>query len=155
MIHTATRRVLVLSMALALAALAPARPARACGGFFCDQPPNAFTPPPVAQTGENVLFAMTKDAAGVTHLEAHVQIFYTGPADRFSWVVPVDNKPELDVGTNRLFTVLDPATTPQFKLDWKEEGNCKADSPAPQGTGGSSGNFGYADAGAVPAADGG
>src|SRR4051812_28018248 len=153
MIHTATRRVLGLSMALALAALAPARPARACGGFFCNQPPNPFDPPPVAQTGENVLFAMDKDAAGVTHLEAHVQIFYQGPADRFSWVVPVDSKPVLDVGTNRLFSVLDPATRPQFGLNWKEEGTCKEVTPPPQGGSGGSSGGGRADAGA--SADGG
>jgi hypothetical protein len=137
------------------AAFLPGHPAQACGGFFCNQPQNPFDPPPVAQTAENVLFAMEKDPQGNTHLEAHVQIFYTGPADRFSWVVPVDNEPTLDVGTNQLFKVLDPATQPTFGLDWHDEGTCKVDPLPPQagdsvrapGTGGSGGSFG-ADAGA-------
>jgi MYXO-CTERM domain-containing protein len=87
---------------------------------------------------------MEKDGAGVTHLEAHVQIFYSGPADRFSWVVPVDNMPVLDVGTNQLFKVLDPATRPQFGVTWKTEGICKVN-PYP-GSGGSGGR-GYAGTG--------
>ena len=76
--------VLGLALAIGAAALLRGHGAEACGGFFCNQPQNPFDPPPVAQTAENVLFAMEKDAAGVTRLEAHVQIFYTGPADRFS-----------------------------------------------------------------------
>jgi hypothetical protein len=151
MIHTAMK-VRGASLVLGLAAaLVPGTPAQACGGFFCNQPQNPFDPPPVAQTAENVLFAMDKDAAGVTHLEAHVQIFYSGPADRFSWVVPVDSEPKLDVGTNRLFSVLDPATRPRFGLDWKDEGTCKVD--LVQGTGGSSGSGGRTGAGPVSAVD--
>ncbi|HXU83343.1 MAG TPA: hypothetical protein VN914_18250 [Polyangia bacterium] len=73
-----------MALAIGAAALLRGHGAEACGGFFCNQPQNPFDPPPVAQTAENVLFAMEKDAAGVTRLEAHVQIFYTGPADRFS-----------------------------------------------------------------------
>ena len=87
MTHTAMWRARGVSLVLGglTAALVPGHRAQACGGFFCNQPsPNPFDPPPVAQTAENVLFAMEKDAAGVTHLEAHVQIFYAGPADRFS-----------------------------------------------------------------------
>jgi MYXO-CTERM domain-containing protein len=136
--------------------LLPGEPVQACGGFFCNQPQNPFDPLPVAQTAENVLFAMDRDATGAIHLEAHVQIFYQGPADRFSWVVPVDNKPELDVGTNRLFAVLDPATRPSFGVNWQEEGTCKVDgaggSGGRGGTGGSGGSGGIWDAGA--AADG-
>ena len=93
---------LVATLATALAT-APA--ARACGGFFCNQPQNPFDLP-VAQTAENVLFAMERTAAGPFSLEAHVQIFYTGPADRFSWVVPVDSEPTLGVGSNTVFSVL-------------------------------------------------
>jgi hypothetical protein len=113
--------------ALALLALAavmgsPAR-ARACGGFFCNQPQ---TPGdlPVAQTAENVLFAMSR-AGDRYQLEAHVQIAYTGPADRFSWVVPVDSMPALDVGSDQVFARLIQATEPQFDVTWKEEGTCR------------------------------
>jgi uncharacterized membrane protein YgcG len=147
-----------------MAALLPGQPAQACGGFFCNQPQNPFDPPPVAQTGENVLFAMQSDPqTGANHLEAHVQIYYTGPADKFSWVVPVDSEPTLDVGTNQLFKVLEPATRPSFTVNTQEEGNCRVD-PRPNiggaggdggrsGTGGSGGGFGYADAGAAPGVD--
>src|SRR5688500_13846283 len=76
--------------------LLPASPAQACGGFFCNQPDDPFNLP-VAQTAENVLFAMDRDPSGQFKLEAHVQIFYTGPADKFSWVVPVDSAPTVDV----------------------------------------------------------
>src|SRR4051812_31699147 len=111
-----------------MAALLPGQPAQACGGFFCNQPQNPFDPPPVAQTGENVLFAMQSDPqTGANHLEAHVQIYYTGPADKFSWVVPVDSEPTLDVGTNQLFKVLEPATRPSFTVNTQEEGNCRVD----------------------------
>jgi Uncharacterized protein conserved in bacteria (DUF2330) len=152
MIHTAMRRALGVSLVLTGLVALPPRPARACGGFFCNQPQNPFDPPPVAQTAENVLFAMEKDAAGVTHLEAHVQIFYQGPADRFSWVVPVDSMPELDVGTNRLFTVLDPATRPQFNLNWSEEGTCK-EVPYPGNSGGYGGSVGTGGSAGVPSVD--
>jgi hypothetical protein len=127
-----------------VAALLPGSPAQACGGFICDQPPqNTFDPLPVAQTGENVLFAMDKDpATGRNHLEAHVQIFYAGSADRFSWVVPVDGKPELDVGTNQLFKVLGPATKPTFNVQYHDEGTCKENPETYGGSGGSGGRGG-------------
>jgi hypothetical protein len=113
-----------LSLVLMLVGLAPA-PAQACGGLFCDQAPNPFTLP-VAQTAENVLFAMEPGPDGQQRLEAHVQIFYTGPASRFSWVVPVDGDPTVDVGTNRLFDLLDPATRPQFAVQWQVDGVCRS-----------------------------
>ncbi len=112
----------------ALAVALPARPARSCGGFFCNQPQNP-NDLPVAQTAENVLFAMDRAPSGQFELTAHIQIFYTGPADRFSWVVPVDSEPKLGVGSNALFTALLQATQPQFQVQWKELGICK-DSPA-------------------------
>jgi MYXO-CTERM domain-containing protein len=115
------RTAMILSV---VAALGAARPAQACGGFFCNrQPPGE--PLPVAQTGENVLFAMDPRPDGQSQLEAHIQIFYTGPADRFSWVVPVDGVPTVDVGSNRIFTALQALTAPSFGVDLVEEGLCK------------------------------
>jgi hypothetical protein len=133
--------------ALAGAALLPGAPASACGGLFCDRPPpNPFDPPPVAQTGENVLFAMEGTDSGEFKLEAHIQIFYTGPADKFSWVVPVDSPPSLlDVGTNRLFNAIEPMTRPTFRLDWKQEGVCRNLAyPTPSPTAGAGGGGGFA-----------
>jgi hypothetical protein len=116
--------VLAVGATAALIAV-PAPRARACGGFFCNQsqdPSNL----PVAQTAENVLFAMKRTPSGQFQLEAHVQIFYTGPADKFSWIVPVDSQPEVAVGNNALFNALLSRTRPQFALDWSVEGTCRA-----------------------------
>jgi hypothetical protein len=140
----------VLGAVALLAALVPGQEARACGGFFCNQPDSPFGPPPVAQTAENVLFAMDRGPNGQLHLEAHVQIFYTGPADKFSWVVPVDSMPTLDVGSNRIFAAIDGPTQPRFGVTWKEEGTCKVP-PGPSPVSGPGGNF--ADAGASRGAD--
>jgi hypothetical protein len=119
-----------VALSALLAATVPGQ-ARACGGFFCNQPTNPDDLP-VAQTGENVLFAMSRTGTGAFQLEAHVQIAYTGPADRFSWVVPVDTKPELDVGSDAVFTRLLQATEPRFGVEWKEEGKCRT-IPQPPG----------------------
>jgi hypothetical protein len=141
----------VLLGAAALVALLPSTAARACGGFFCGPPPNQFDFP-VAQTAENVLFAMDRDPSGKFRLEAHVQIFYTGPADRFSWVVPVDSQPVIGVGSDAVFSALLNATQPRFQLRWQTVGICKNDgrgvgngapgtsAPSSAGSGGSSGS---------------
>jgi MYXO-CTERM domain-containing protein len=118
------RRSWVVPLVVALAAI-PATDARACGGFFCNQPQFPTDPPPIAQTGENVLFAMDKLPNGQNQLEAHIQIFYTGPADRFSWVLPVDGLPVLDVGLDSIFTILERTTRPRFLLNLQTEGVCK------------------------------
>jgi hypothetical protein len=122
--------------------------AAACGGFFCNRPVDPADVQ-VAQTAENVLFAMDRDPSGQFKLEAHVQIFYTGPADKFSWVVPVDSQPTLDVGSNAVFTALLGATQPSFGITWTTVGICKdasrsADQNGTAGTGGSAGSGGPA-----------
>ena len=137
------RSPLLLSLAVATAW---AGEARACGGFFCNRP-NVPTDLPVAQTGENVLFAMDATTPGLYRLEAHIQIFYTGPADKFSWVVPVDALPTLDVGSNAVFQALDAATRPKLMVTRKIEGVCSDDRPS-YGFGGSSASGGRRDAGA-------
>jgi MYXO-CTERM domain-containing protein len=136
-----TVRTVVVGTALFGMSAAPSllllpRAAQACGGFFCNAPDNPFTLP-VAQTAENVLFAMERDPSGQFKLEAHVQIFYTGPADKFSWVVPVDNLPTVDVGSNAVFTALLNATQPRFQLDWKVSGICKPVPGVPMSSGSS------------------
>src|SRR5687767_14842018 len=115
--HAPTSKTLAAAAAV-LSALIPGQ-ADACGGFFCNQPQGPGDLP-VAQTAENVLFAMSRMGSGAFQLEAHVQIAYTGPVDRFSWVVPVDTKPELDVGSDTVFSQLLQATEPRFAVEWKE-----------------------------------
>jgi hypothetical protein len=100
--------------------------ARACGGFFCDRP-NVPTDLPVAQTGENVLFAMDATTPGLYKLEAHIQIFYTGPASKFSWVVPVDALPVLDIGSNAVFSALEQGSRPRLMVTQKRDGVCNDD----------------------------
>ena len=96
-----------------------ARPARACGGFFCNRPPPDGSLP-IAQAGENVLFVLDQD-----QVEAHIQIVYKGDAAQFSWVVPVTALPTLDVGTDALFDRIEPPTRPSFNVSFQMDGTCK------------------------------
>ena len=134
----------------ALASTAIPRDAHACGGLFCDGPPaNPFAPLPVAQNGENVVFAFTPDpAGGAPTLEAHIQILYTGDAAKFSWVVPVDAEPTLSTGTDRLFTALAGVTQPRFQPQYLTDGTCIEPPSMGYPTGGGvNGSFGTGAAG--------
>jgi MYXO-CTERM domain-containing protein len=113
-------------VAAALATWAHQRSAWACGGLFCNAPPpNPLTPLPVAQNGENVAFAITKDpAGGAPTIAAHIQILYTGDAAKFSWIVPVDAVPTLSTGTDYLFSQLASATRPSFNATYVTDGTC-------------------------------
>ncbi len=115
-----------IGLAVVVAALsARPSPAQACGGFFCDQPGGLLGPTPIAQTGENVLFRVDPTAPAGTSIEAHIQIFYSGPAAQFSWILPVDAAPTLDTGTDSVFTVVSNLTNPSFQLSTTEEGTCR------------------------------
>jgi len=78
--------------------------ASACGGFFCQQVP-------IDQAGEQIIFR--QDGNQVT---AVVLIQYEGAAEEFSWVVPVPGIPDLSVGSDLVFSSLEPATRPVFNL---------------------------------------
>jgi len=116
--------------------------AQACGGLFCNAAPvNPLTPLPVAQNGENIVFAITKDpAGGAPTLQAHIQILYTGDAAKFSWVVPVDAMPTLSTGSDRLFTTLASVTQPRFVPTSQISGTCIP--PMGGNTTGAAGAFG-------------
>ena len=122
----------VLAAAGAIALLAAPR-VYACGGLFCNSPPpDPFAPLPVAQTGENVVFAVERDASGAnTTVTVHIQVLYSGPADKFSWVVPVDGVPVLGTGTDRLFTALATVTQPRFQPSYVTDGLCINPPPSP------------------------
>ncbi len=96
---------------LLVAALSPAT-AAACGGFFCSQVP-------VDQSGENILFAVDDET-----VTAHIQIFYTGEAEKFSWVLPLPALPTIGIGTDDLFTQLRARTDPRFSVTWTNSDNC-------------------------------
>jgi MYXO-CTERM domain-containing protein len=114
---------------VSLLAAVPARPASACGGFFCDRPPpNGALP--IAQAGENVLFVLDDG-----QVEAHIQIVYKGDAAQFSWVVPVTAPPTLDVGTDVLFDRIEPPTRPSYSVQFQMDGTCKGLAPSDNGVG--------------------
>ena len=97
------------TLCLGLWGAAP-RAARACGGFFCSQVP-------VDQTGEQIIFSVAPN-----HVTAHIQINYSGSASDFAWVVPVQAKPEISLGSRSVFQSVGSLTQPQFNLDWAGAG---------------------------------
>ncbi len=98
----------MVAITLTAAALLAARPALACGGFFCAQTP-------INQAGEHIAFAVSDH-----HVKAVVQISYQGDAMKFAWVVPLPAEPTLSIGSPALFTFLDQRTQPTFQLDYSD-----------------------------------
>lgn len=90
-------------------------PARACGGFFCQQQS------PVDQSAENIIFVHDEQAGTVT---AVIQILYQGPSEKFAWLLPIPGKPEVGVSSNMAFQNLRGATDPQYNLTVEVEGEC-------------------------------
>lgn len=86
------------------------RPAQACGGFFCNQVP-------IDQSGEQIIFSVSPG-----HVTAVIQISYTGAAQDFAWVVPVSAKPDITLGSQRVFQTVGTMTQPQFSMDWVGDG---------------------------------
>lgn len=80
----------------------------ACGGFFFE-----LQEQPVVQSGEAIVFGVQG-----SEVTMHVQILYEGPAEGFSWVLPMPVKPdEIAVGSDRLFSAMFAETLPTFQLD--------------------------------------
>jgi MYXO-CTERM domain-containing protein len=130
--HQHSRKLAIAGAALAAAAASlglGARPAHACGGLFCGgPPPDPFAPLPVAQSGENIVFALDKDpATGRGTVTAYIQILYSGTASDFSWVLPIDAVPEITVGSDRVFTQVAQMTRPSYLVNYVTEGTCKSD----------------------------
>lgn len=111
--------VLLALSALACVSLAP-EIAHACGGTFCDNLPD---PMPVDQTGEDVLFVLDGD-----QVEAHVRIQYSGEAERFAWMIPLQAVPEISIGSDLLFTAMSQATAPRWITAHQYE--CDDDDPS-------------------------
>lgn len=96
-------------LATALAAAVPSSAALACGGLFCDVPPDGT--PSVVQNREVIVFGVDDDG-----VEVHVQVSFQGDVTQFAWVVPVPGVPEVGLSAPGLFTALPPATAPTFQL---------------------------------------
>jgi MYXO-CTERM domain-containing protein len=107
------------------AVFALAQDARACGGTFCDTGPRSM---PVDQTGENILFVM-----GNGIVEAHVQIQYQGDPAKFAWVVPMQQKPDVTVGSQALFDALLSSTVPSYGFTTQRD-QCGAQSQNAKGS---------------------
>jgi uncharacterized protein DUF2330 len=101
--------------------------ANACGGFFC----NAAQP--VNQAAEGIIFADNGD--GTT--TAVIQIQYQGPAQSFSWLLPISSVPNSDadigIASNLALQRLQRATNPNYTLTVRVEGTCRE--PESEGSG--------------------
>lgn len=101
---------LIMAFGLSLGA----RTARACGGLFC----NASSP--VNQAAERIVFVENGDGT----VTAVIEIQYEGPAERFSWVLPVPGVPDLAVSSTSALDRLQQATNPQYMLQTRFEDGC-------------------------------
>jgi hypothetical protein len=75
----------------------------ACGGFFC-QPQQ-----PVVQSGEAIVFGVSG-----SNVKMHVLINYEGPAEGFSWLLPVMFEPTLNTSSDPFFRSMFRQTLPEF-----------------------------------------
>jgi len=53
----------------------------------------------------------------------HVQINYSGPAEKFSWILPVMFQPDIEVGSDAMFGSLFEQTRPTFTFDIDDNGS--------------------------------
>ena len=119
--HLRTTSLLSISLAT-LALVASPQSAEACGGFFCDAGPTVM---PVDQTGESIIFWIDNSGAS-PHTEAHIQIQYEGDPERFAWIIPVQQIPEVLVGSQTLFDNVLQATVPTFTTNSRTIGDCNS-----------------------------
>jgi hypothetical protein len=104
-----------IALAVFVTALLAPRTAHACGGFFCQSVP-------VAQTGEQIVYAIDDDGA----LTMSVRINYQGEAPEFAWILPVPETPVISLGADVLFDALERTTRPWFGVvDGGIEGVCR------------------------------
>jgi hypothetical protein len=118
-LQTLAPAVLAAVIPMLALALVPSS-AEACGGTFCDAGPQVM---PVDQTGESIVFWIDESGAQ-PYTEAHIQIQYEGDADRFAWIIPVSEVPEVLVGSQALFDNLLQATVPTFTVNSSSIGDC-------------------------------
>jgi hypothetical protein len=129
--HVFGRGLLAASLAvstLATIVLAPSD-AQACGGFFCS------ATNPVNQAAEHIVFAQNGDGT----VTAVIEIQYQGPAEQFSWLLPISSVPmgdEIAVASNAALQRLKQATNPQYNLTLRVEGTCDARDFATDSAGG-------------------
>jgi hypothetical protein len=101
-------------VAVAVGVLVQAPEAQACGGLFCNQSN------PVNQAAERIIFADNGDGT----VTAVIEIQYQGPAEQFSWVLPVPGVPTVEVSSVLALDQLQQATNPQYNLITSFEDGC-------------------------------
>lgn len=101
--------------------------ALACGGLFC------AASNPVNQAAERIVFSDNGDGT----ITAVIEIQYEGPAERFSWVLPVAGTPEVGLSSVAALDRLQQTTNPRYVLQNVLDDTCSFRSG------------GFADAGAV------
>ncbi|MCA9562097.1 MAG: DUF2330 domain-containing protein [Myxococcales bacterium] len=94
---------------------ANAKPAQACGGFFCS------AQAPVVQQGERIVFVAGENNV----MTAIIEIVYSGPSESFSWVLPVTGVPEVGVSSTTVLDRLQQATAPSFRMTTEVVGDCR------------------------------
>lgn len=142
-----------MALLLAIAALSGAvvvpSEAEACGGFFCSQAA------PVNQAAERIIFSENGDGT----VTAVIQIMYEGPAESFSWLLPISTVPgegDIGIASDIAFQRLQSATNPQYTLQTRVEGTCKpVEFDGVSGTGGASAAPGSGAGGGLNGEDGG
>ena len=77
----------------------------ACGGFFC------APQQPVVQSGEAIIFGVQDRTVTM-----HIQINYQGPAEDFSWLLPVMFEPTVLTSSDPFFQSMFRQTLPQFQF---------------------------------------
>jgi Uncharacterized protein conserved in bacteria (DUF2330) len=138
----------LLGTSLALGSSFVASSASACGGFFCSQSQG------VNQAAERIVFANNGDGT----VTAVIEIQYQGPADKFSWLLPISSVPtgdKIGVASALSFQRLQQATNPQYSLQTRVEGQCDTNLQLSPGSGGSaSSGGGFPEGGEASAGDG-
>lgn len=137
---------LVLGTALAFGTSLVPESASACGGFFCSQAQG------VNQAAERIVFSNNGDGT----VTAVIEIQYQGPADKFSWLLPISSVPmgdQIQVGSSLSFQRLQQATNPQYSLTTRVEGTCDPEQSLGFGGSASSAGGGFPSAAGAAAAD--
>jgi hypothetical protein len=90
----------------------------------------------VDQTGERIIFSRNADGT----VTCVVQIDYTGPSQKFAWLLPVAGTPKISVSSNIAMQRFSQATAPQYVLERHVEGTCNQQYPG-WGAGGTASFF--------------
>ncbi|MCA9664053.1 MAG: DUF2330 domain-containing protein [Myxococcales bacterium] len=108
-------KLLFVQLGVGLVMLSSAPHARACGCLSPPAPALNDDDFAVNQQAEQIIFEVGNDG----YITAHVLIRYAGKPDKFAWIVPVPNKPELALTPASVFGLLDDATKPAITVTQK------------------------------------